>query len=214
MTRPKLQKGDEFATRNPMWLGRIITFSQKIKAIDNEATYSHAGIIINEDGTTLEALWTVKSQNLWQAYQGQHILIVRNKYMSNSVFTAGYNKIKKHIGQIYPFHRLVFHLLGIAKFIHWRRLVCSELVAKFEAGCAEYLSQTLGLDSKGFLRNWYGVNPDHLADRWLLSKYYDVVYQGIIQPDDSQPVSQDAPSPISAPHSALDTNYPDLQLNA
>jgi hypothetical protein len=160
-----------------MALGFAINFVQKAKAVDNHSEYSHTGIITGADGATLEALWSVKSQNLWEAYAGNQILIVRNVNMLEPVYAAGIEKIRKHIGQWYPVHRLLLHLIGAAKWIHWDRLVCSELTAKFEVGCSEYLGPDR---TSGFLRNYYGVNPDNLVDRWLISRYYTIVFEGVI----------------------------------
>lgn len=174
-----LRPGDEFATRNPMALGVAINLVQKAKSVDNQSEYTHTGIITGMDGATLEALWTVKSQNIWDAYQGKRTLIVRNINMNPAVFCAGYERVKKHIGQWYPFPRLAFHLLHVAKWVHWSHVVCSELTAKFEAGCAEYLDAYSPANT-GFMRNWYGVNPDDLADRWRISKYYEIVYEGVL----------------------------------
>ncbi|MDP3284734.1 MAG: hypothetical protein Q8M56_09945 [Desulfobacterales bacterium] len=176
--RPILKPGDEFATKNPMALGVAINIVQKAKSVDNESTYTHAGIITGAAGTTLESLWTVKSQNIWVAYEGKKTLIVRNINMHSDVYAAGYAKIKKHIGQGYPFPRLFLHLLHCAKWVHWDHVVCSELAAKFEAGCSEYLDDKLP-GNTGFMRNWYGVNPDDLADRWRISRYYEIVFEGI-----------------------------------
>lgn len=174
---PVLLPGDEFATKNPMALGCAINLVQRAGAADDESEYTHTGIVTAPDGTTLEALWTVKAQNLWTAYRGERVLIVRNMNMTPDVYRAGLAKIEKHRGQWYPVHRLALHLVGLAKWIHWGRVVCSELTAKFEAGCAEHL----GLDAaSGFMTNHYGVNPDDLADRWRISRYYRTVFEGII----------------------------------
>ena len=178
MKLPLLRPGDEFATRNPMALGAVINICQAAKAPDNESTYSHTGIIKDPAPATLEALWTVKSQNLWEAYKGARVLVVRNINMQPEVYKAGFEKIEKHIGQWYPAHRLILHFLGVAKWIHWDRIVCSELTAKFETGCAEFL----GLDrAAGFMRNYYGVNPDNLVDRWKISRYYETVFEGVVE---------------------------------
>jgi len=178
MKYPELQPGDEFATRNPMALGSIINIVQAAKAIDNESQYTHTGIIIDSDGTTLEALWTVNSQNLWEAYRGDKVLVVRNINMTPELYAAGFAKIQPHIGQWYPAHRLLLHLLHVAKWIHWDRLVCSELTAKFEAGCAEHLGED---KTAGFMRNYHGVNPDDLVDRWTISRYYTTVFEGVVE---------------------------------
>jgi hypothetical protein len=177
MNRPILRPGDEFATKNPMALGALINLCQKVKATDNESEYSHTGIILEPGGTTLESLWTVKSQNLWEAYRGVRVLVVRNINMTPDTYVHGIAKIRKHIGQWYPVHRLLLHLAGLAKFIHWDRVVCSELTAKFECGCAE----RIGEFECGFLRNWYGVNPDDLADRWRISRYCRTIFEGTVE---------------------------------
>ena len=178
MIRPLLCRGDEFATRNPMAIGNLINICQAARAVDNESYYSHTGIITDPHGTTLEALWTVSSQSLWEAYEGAKVLVVRNYNMTPDVYAAGFGTVRSHIGQWYPVHRLVLHLLGLAKWVHWRRIVCSELTAKFEAGCAE----KIGLDrASGFLRNYYGVNPDNLTDRWRESRYYTTVFEGVVE---------------------------------
>lgn len=177
MTRPILRPGDEFATKNPMALGALINLCQKVKATDNESEYSHTGIILEPTGTTLEALWTVGSQNLWEAYRGNKVLVVRNINMTPDTYVCGIAKIRKHIGQWYPVHRLLIHLVGLAKFIHWNRVVCSELAAKFETGCAEFRPEK----EMGFMRNWYGVNPDDLSDRWRISRYYEIIFEGVVE---------------------------------
>jgi len=176
MKKLKLLAGDEFTTKNPMALGVAINVVQTVKAVDNDSDYTHAGIITGPDGTSIESLWTVKSQNIYRAYAGQRIMIVRNAHMSIPVFLAGYEKVKPNIGQWYPFPRLLLHMIGMAKWVHWGHVVCSELVAKFEAGCAE----KLGEENHGFLRNWYGVNPDNLVDRWRDSKHYEVIFEGVL----------------------------------
>lgn len=177
MDLPILCPGDEFATKNPMALGAVINFVQKAKSADNESTYSHTGIITDPYGATLESLWTVKSQILWEAYKGARVLVVRNIHMDPYVYAAGFEKIREHIGQWYPVPRLLLHLIGMGKWIHWDRVVCSELTAKFETGCAEYL----GLDrAAGFMRNHYGVNPDNLTDRWRESRNYETIFEGVV----------------------------------
>jgi len=178
MVRPELRPGDEFATKNPMALGRLINFAQKVKAFDNDSRYTHSGIIIDQQGATLEALWTVRTQNIWEAYKGERVLIVRNVHMTLPVFVAGFCKVRPHIGQWYPVHRLLLMLIGVAKWIHWKGIVCSELAAKFEAGCAEYLGDD---EAYGFMRNHYGVNPDNLVDRWAISRYCQTVFEGIVE---------------------------------
>lgn len=176
MDRPELCPGDEFAAINPEGFGKLINFFQKAKSVDDESSYTHTGVITDPSGATLEASWTVTSHNLWEAQRGRRILIVRNISMTPALFAAGFEKIRRHIGQWYPVPRLFFHLVGLGKFIHWNKVVCSELTAKFEAGCAEFLGPD---KTSGFMRNYFGVNPDNLVDRWLISRYYETIFEGV-----------------------------------
>ncbi len=178
MEYPIIRPGDEFATENPMALGAIINIVQAAKAVDNKSKATHAGIILESSGTSLESLWTVRSQNIWEAYKGKWILIVRNVNMTPDVYVAGLNKVKRHIGQWYPLPRLFLHFLGVAKWVHWSHVVCSELTAKFEVGCAEFLGPDR---ASGFLHNYYGINPDNLVDRWTESRYFETVFEGIVE---------------------------------
>ena len=67
---PKLRQGDIFCTVNPMMLGRIICAIERFNDVDNQATYSHAGVILDHHGTTFEALWTNRNQDLFRDYGG------------------------------------------------------------------------------------------------------------------------------------------------
>jgi hypothetical protein len=31
------------------------------------------------------------------------------------------------------------------------------------------------------MRNHYGVNPDNLVDRWKISRYYETVFEGVVE---------------------------------
>lgn len=165
---PKVQPGDIFCTKNPMWLGRAINAVQKIWADDAESTYSHSGIIINKFGTTIESLWRVKSQALFEAYKGQKVLIGRCELMTPVAFAGGREKIKTHDNDIYPFYRLFFHLIPpLARHINLGRVVCSELTAKFLVGA-------------GIFNNYKGVNPDTIADTIRNYKTWKIIYEGVI----------------------------------
>ena len=167
-----LNNGDIFLTRNPMWLGKAINGVQRFWSTDNASKYSHAGIIISKKGKTLESLWTVSSQDIYEAYNDTEVLIARHKDMTYDKFIEGYFGIHNHIGQIYPFYRLGLHLIPpLAKYIHVGRLVCSEFATKFE--------NRSGVHS---LR-WYGQTPDTIHDRVKNSKYYDIIFEGKLNKD-------------------------------
>lgn len=160
-----LTPGMEFAVNSGSALAKAINCVQKIKAVDNESCCNHAGIIVGAQGRTFEALWKIGYSDLG-AYKGCEIIIVRHTMMSERKFTEAWPEISKLDGKIYPALRLPLHLFGLAKFIHWKYPVCSELVAKFEVEC-------------GLRKNWWGINPDHLADEWRISKHYEVIFEGI-----------------------------------
>lgn len=161
-----LKPGDIFLSRNPMALGRAINAVQMFWSTDNQSKYSHAGIILDEKGQTLEALWTVKNQELYRDCAGQEILIGRWEYMDRAAFEAGMKFINGRIGKWYPLHRLLFFMFPpIAKYVSVGPLVCSELTAKFLVG-ADALS-------------WYkGRNPDHLADIVNHHDHWEPIYEG------------------------------------
>ena len=166
-SRIKLKKGDFFLSRNPMMLGRVINLNQKFWSKDNKSKYSHAGIILDEYGTTLESLWTVKSQNLFEGYKDTEILIARHDQMNVETFKKGYDGIKHHIGQWYPGYRLPLMIFPpLAKYIHFGRVVCSELDYKF------------GTKAGLFNHKWYGKTPDDVHDMIKYERDWNIIFEG------------------------------------
>jgi hypothetical protein len=177
----ELKPGDIFCTANPMWLGKAIVFVEKLHSSDNQAEYGHSGIIMAADGTTFEALWTNKKQNLFTAYNGKKILIGRHKRMTPEAFQKGWDVIKNREGEVYAGHRLfLFFIPFLAKYINLGLGVCSELAGKFIAGS--------GIVS-GFW--WKGKNPDHIADMIHKWKDWEVVFEGILEGDECVTVNTD-----------------------
>jgi hypothetical protein len=167
----KLQAGDVFCTSNPQSLGKAIRFIESTRSADEKAEYSHAGIIIDANGKTLEAIWHIESQMLWDAYKGEKVLIARWSGMTPEAFQKGYDVVKSEIGMTYPYYRLLLSLFGLARIIHFKGTVCSELAQRFliNAGVITLSGQ-----------NYWGVTPDDLADEWKISKYFSIVFEGII----------------------------------
>jgi hypothetical protein len=162
--RPALAAGMVFAVNSGSSLAHAINFFQKAKSVDNESTYNHAGIIVGTKGRTFEALWKIRYSGL-DAYKGCPVIIACHKLMTEKRFEDAWPKIAKLNGNMYPFPRLPLHALGLAKYVHWKYPVCSELVAKFEFECE-------------LRRNWWGINPDNLADEWRISKHYEIIFEG------------------------------------
>ncbi len=180
----KLQPGDLFLTRNPQALGRGINAVQTWWSKDGKSTYSHAGIIIDDKGTTFEALWTLKRQNLFDAYAGEKICIARWEYMTEKIAKAALSKLMaQHEGQMYPAWRLFLHIIPpVAKYTSWggKFAVCSELVAKFLYFAHLETGMT---DSYGYKwprhKHYCGANPDMLSDEVHRWRGYGIVFEDI-----------------------------------
>jgi hypothetical protein len=141
-----------------MALGQAIRAFEAFWDPDGKAEYSHAGIMLDPAGTTFEALWRNKRQNLFEAYAGERILIGRHEAMDYVRFMAGWDEVAHLEGRYYAGHRLLMNMFPpLAKLIATGGFaVCSELSAKFLCGAK-------------LLDHWAGVNPDYLADmikRW------------------------------------------------
>ena len=152
MERPQLMPGDVFLTSNPMALQKGINFVQKIWSKDNKSKYGHAGIIVNSEGSTFEALWHVESKNVWEEYGSQRLMIARHNCMNAKTFMKGFRPVyAAHVGDFYPIYRLVFHALPPLAKLSVGNVVCSELAAKF-------------LWNVEMFPYFNGCNPDNLYD--------------------------------------------------
>ena len=181
----RLQVGDQFATRNPMALGRAINAVQTVISRDGKSTYSHAGIILDREGTTFEALWTNKRQNLFEAYEGKRVVIARCIMVSIPTWGGIVNElVREREGKWYPGYRLPFQLVPpVAKYTTFKGkfLVCSELVAL--ASYMAYL-RVGRKDSGGYCwprHKWYtGTTPDTLSDEWHRWKHWEIIFEGFL----------------------------------
>lgn len=162
-----LKPGMEFVTRGEE--GSILTtginLSQKFWSTDNNSFYNHAGLLTDDKANTFEALWKLDHYNLNEKYEGRDIYIVERIDLTPEQIAKGLEEIQKLDGSWYPVLRFPLHLLHLAKYIHWKYPVCSELVAKYEY-------------EMGVRKQWWGITPDNLADEWTISKFYRDVYKG------------------------------------
>jgi hypothetical protein len=167
-----LQPGDVFATRNPQSLGKLIMFVEAAKDESKTAEYSHAGIIQDSKGKTLEAVWHIEEQNIFTDYKGSKVIIARWNGMTVDNYRKGWDSVKGEIGMTYPYYRLLLHLVGLASFIHLGSdTVCSELAEKFLINAGAIMIAG---------KNWWGLTPQELVDEWRISKYFDVIWEGTI----------------------------------
>jgi hypothetical protein len=166
---PTLAPGDIFCTANPMMLGRIIMAIERLNSTDNNAEYSHAGIIMGPTATTFEALWTNRRNGLFNSYAGKKVLIGRNLRMTRERYDDGWKAVADFEGEWYAFHRLILNLIPpLAKlFSSGHCAVCSELAAKFLVGA-------------GLMEYWKGINPDHMTDMLQHYREWQIIFEGIL----------------------------------
>lgn len=169
----KIKPGDGFLTGYGGILQYAINTVQKIRSFDSKAKYSHAGLIVNSDGTTYEARKIIKEYNLAD-YIGDNVLIYRHVCMNDVTFLKFYDLIKKEsCNKIYPFYRMIFHLsTSLAKLAPLNRSVCSETNAKHHYMCE-------------FMNYWKGVTPDNLhdmvCDQW--ADHWKIIFEGVLTED-------------------------------
>lgn len=148
-----LKPMDFFCTKGAGIISTGIRIVERNQSTDRKADYNHAGIFPDGTACTLEALWTLKSTNIFEHYEGCDVLIARWNKMNATLALQALKATNKHIGQWYPTRRIVLHLFNMAHIFHWSKsLVCSEYVAKnlYKAGARH--------------GEFYGTTPDALAD--------------------------------------------------
>ena len=77
----------------------------------DKADFSHAAIIVDESGDLVESVARISKNNV-SKYEGVNCLLVRHEDMSPEKSLGGWSEIENNIGQIYPFHRLLFIAFG------------------------------------------------------------------------------------------------------
>lgn len=176
---PAVRMGDVFVVRGNMGvLSAGIRQHDKFYGPDNEGRYGHAGIIISDEGDTLEALWTVKRGHL-EEYRGMEILIARPTYrlagsaekISEATKWAKIKQVESEFsGKFYPVWRLpLFFFPPLAKYAATgTNLVCSEFTAYY----------CFLLDAR--FKPWAGVFPGMLADEWRRWRNFDNYFEGVL----------------------------------
>lgn len=133
------------------------------REIDGQAFFTHAGIIVDEDANTFEALTSgYGSQNFFETYRDCPYIIARHRDfndMNHYRHWLGMRAIHHLMGKRYPWSRIALHAFPtIPKYIRFGRPVCSEMT--FQYGMAAGLKH---------ITYYWGVTPAHIADcfrRW------------------------------------------------
>ena len=163
----KLKPGDIFLTAVPGIIGRGINAIQRIHDKSSHSSYSHAGLVIDPDGTTIESQGRVVNWNIYEKYDGVKVLIARNVAMNAQTFKIGYSAVKHHLGQTYPIYRILYHLFPPIAKLSDERVVCSELVAKF----------LHRVELFGYIN---GCSPDDIHNHLCWAYGWDIIFNGRI----------------------------------
>lgn len=143
--------------------------TQCFNDVDGKAHFTHTFFITDVAGTTFEALWKYRKQNLYKAYAGQEVLIGRHHKMTRLAFYTAYSKLHSaYNGKNYPALKLPAFLFfpRLLKYIPGKP-VCSELTGKllYDTGCIDH---------------WRGITPSYIADMIRRWKDFSTVYNGIL----------------------------------
>ena len=164
-----LQRGDLFGVKTE-GIGGGIRFFEKLWSSDNKAEYNHSGLILDSEGTTFEALWKVKKQNLYERYAGCKVVVAR--WEGNTVCPVDQaleRIITEYENKWYPAWRIPLHTIPFLAKINFSGLaVCSELAAKYE--------WYLGIRHD----QWAGTNPDTLSDEWHKWDGFRIVFEDVV----------------------------------
>jgi hypothetical protein len=162
-----LRAGDIFVVESKSWLARAIRFVERSRDVGADAKYNHAGIIYSPGGLTFEALVRIRYAHL-DDYDGLPVMIGRPLSATPDDIDRALNHVLSHDGELYPFIRLIWHLLGVAHMIRSEKVVCSELAAEaiyFATRSAKF-------------KTWHGYDPAEIAcvlEEW---KMIGVIYKG------------------------------------
>lgn len=172
----KVKTGDAFCSLSPWFLGRWIVAVSAWLSADGEAKYGHSGFIIDDEGSTLEALMRVKSRNIYKDFTGKPILIARPVLTMDGVVIeestkeqAAKEMFVDHFRKSYPWWRVPLNVIPpLARKLSTRKyVVCSEMTAKF--------LWKIGARHK----HYPGTSPDRLSDEFHRWKGYRIIYEGI-----------------------------------
>jgi len=177
-----LKAGDIFVVAPPKghenFASKLIVSISTLHDVDGRVQASHAGIILDDKGTTFEAIEPrYCQQNIWEAYAGCQILIGRHKDMSPYRAQEGWQAVSYLEGMSYPEWRLPLFRWGSywARTIHapmdmQPRMVCSEKVMRYLAagGCRKN-------ENYGPIDYWFGVDPAYVENAINGWRLIDVV---------------------------------------
>ena len=161
-----LVSGDILLLSGKRWDSRTIRWFQSLWAKDGRVDYDHAAVVVSKDVLFEATTPTIGLYNIEpEHYLGSTVKVFRCNGMTFARAVEGRKYIFKLSGLKYPVYRLFLFALRLARFIHWKRMVCSEVAAKF-------------LTDAGFYDRWWGVDVDQLHDYMESDSRFVVVFEG------------------------------------
>lgn len=170
-----VREGDVFCSASPWIIGRWIVAVSAWLSSDGQAYYGHSGLILDNYGMTLEALWRVRSRNIFTDFAGKQVVIARpimtldGSYITAQVKHEAINSIiRDHHKKLYPWWRVPLNIIPplARKLATKKHVVCSEMTAK-------------NLYLVGSRHSQYpGTSPDQLSDEFHRWRQYDIIFEG------------------------------------
>lgn len=126
----ELRPGDIFFVDGADVLGNVIELCQR--PFGPWARWSHVGVILGDDGWILETTsWRTALRSLPANYAGSRIKVLRWAPMTKAMAMRGLGFVSGQQGRIYPYWRLLTHLLRVQAYLHGTSMECSVLTAAF-----------------------------------------------------------------------------------
>jgi hypothetical protein len=163
----KVQRGDQMLVVGSGLLSTLIK-------LRTGSQFTHGLIICDKYGKTFEALKTIRHGHLGK-YIGKRVVIARPEVDEAVMDEAIKEAENKWDGHVYPFWRLIFHLMGVARFSLLDIPVCSELNA--------WVSRRSGIPGKPWAKTHWGVNPDDISEEWMLNPRFKFIWRGKLTAD-------------------------------
>lgn len=164
--------GDVFFVGGGGWLNDTINFFQARFSADGVTKYSHTGIITTPYGSTFETTsWRTGHQDMAGTYAGSDIAVLRWNEMSDGKAWAGYQAVKDQKGRIYPYWRLLTHIVRLHGLIHFRAMECSVLTAHYLRAAGVSLAEP----------NLWRYDVEMLHDELCATPGWQAVFRGSLR---------------------------------
>lgn len=125
------QPGDVIFVRGDGWLDRTIMRVQARKAKDGESHWSHCMFMADARDVFTTTSRRTGRVGLALDFAGSDILIVRWIGMTPEAHARGMDAVAPQEGKMYPYGRLLCHLVGIERYGRADAMECSQLTATY-----------------------------------------------------------------------------------